>query len=273
VLKLIFENTHNIKVIRTRDEEIIKKADISVDVGGEYNVDKNRFDHHQVGGAGSRENGIPYASFGLVWKKYGGRLCCGQEVADEMDRRLVQPTDAGDSGVEIVTKKYDGIYPYEIFDVLDTFLPLKGETTNLDLAFDNATSFARRILQREIISFNNKRTAFIEAEQLYKNSVDKRLLVLSESLSFGNYIKKFSDLLFVVFPDSDGQWAIKTVRDDPNNFIDRKQLPENWAGKRDVELEKATGVMDAVFCSNGRFIAKAKTKEAILKLAEIALNS
>jgi uncharacterized UPF0160 family protein len=31
--------------------------------------------------------------------------------------------------------------------------------------------------------------------------------------------------------------------------------------------------MDAVFCSNGRFIAKAKTKEAILKLAEIALNS
>ena len=59
------------EVIRTRDDAVIKSADIAVDVGGIDDPNKERFDHHQEGGAGKRANGIPYASFGLVWKKYG----------------------------------------------------------------------------------------------------------------------------------------------------------------------------------------------------------
>jgi len=45
-------------VIRTRDENLIRKADFAVDVGGVYAPDKNRFDHHQIGGAGKRGNKI-----------------------------------------------------------------------------------------------------------------------------------------------------------------------------------------------------------------------
>jgi uncharacterized UPF0160 family protein len=60
-----------VKVIRTRDEEIIRTGDYVYDVGGEYDASINRFDHHQKGGAGKRENGIPYAAFGLLWKTYG----------------------------------------------------------------------------------------------------------------------------------------------------------------------------------------------------------
>jgi uncharacterized UPF0160 family protein len=75
VLELVFEKSHNIEIIRTRDEKIIKTADIVVDVGGEYNPEKNKFDHHQLGGAGTHDNKIPMASVGLVWKKYGQMLC------------------------------------------------------------------------------------------------------------------------------------------------------------------------------------------------------
>jgi uncharacterized UPF0160 family protein len=53
------------KLIRTRDAELINKADIVIDVGGEYDPEAGRFDHHQRGGAGERENGIPYSSFGF----------------------------------------------------------------------------------------------------------------------------------------------------------------------------------------------------------------
>ena len=95
---------------------------------------------------------------------------------------------------------------------------------------------------------------------------------MPEGYPFSRYVKKFPELLFVVFPDMDNQWVIKTVRDDPDSFVDRKQLPASWAGKRDEELEKITGVLGSIFCANGRFIAKAKTKEAILKLAELALK-
>src|SRR3989344_4225767 len=66
-----------IKIIRTRNQEIIEKADIVVDVGMQYDPSKNRFDHHQKGGAGRRAESpeISYASFGLVWKHYGEKIC------------------------------------------------------------------------------------------------------------------------------------------------------------------------------------------------------
>jgi uncharacterized UPF0160 family protein len=62
-LKSIFSS---FTLIRTRDLEIISTADIVIDVGGEYDPEKGRFDHHQRGNAGERENGIPYSSFGLM---------------------------------------------------------------------------------------------------------------------------------------------------------------------------------------------------------------
>ena len=42
------------EIIRTRDEEIIKTGDYVFDVGGVYDEEGNRFDHHQKGGAGVR---------------------------------------------------------------------------------------------------------------------------------------------------------------------------------------------------------------------------
>ena len=47
------------RLIRTRDSELIAKADIVLDVGGEYDPDSDRFDHHQRGGAGEREMASP----------------------------------------------------------------------------------------------------------------------------------------------------------------------------------------------------------------------
>jgi len=102
-LKHIFPS---FKLIRTRDLELIAKADIVVDVGGEYDPDTDRFDHHQRGGAGERENGIPYSSFGLIWQKYGLEICEGnQDVANAVDSGLVSTIDAIDCGhVEGVIK-------------------------------------------------------------------------------------------------------------------------------------------------------------------------
>ena len=95
-LKNIFPSS---KLIRTRDVELIAKADIVVDVGGEYDADTDRFDHHQRGGAGERENGIPYSSFGLIWQKYGLEICQGnQDVANAVDSGLVSTIDAIDCG-------------------------------------------------------------------------------------------------------------------------------------------------------------------------------
>ncbi|MDQ6977568.1 MAG: MYG1 family protein, partial [Ghiorsea sp.] len=76
VFKHIFPS---FELIRTRDLTLIAKADIVVDVGGEYDPETGRFDHHQRGGAGERESGIPYSSFGLIWQQYGLEMCQGNQ--------------------------------------------------------------------------------------------------------------------------------------------------------------------------------------------------
>ena len=53
-----------IKICRINDiEEEIDS--IVYDIGG------GKYDHHQPGGNGERENGIKYSSFGLIWKDFG----------------------------------------------------------------------------------------------------------------------------------------------------------------------------------------------------------
>jgi len=51
----------------------------------------------------------------------------------------------------------------------------------------------------------------------------------------------------------------------------RADLPEAWAGLTDAELEAASGVPGAKFCHNARFIAVAATREAALRMAELAV--
>ena len=61
---LLEDDDMPLEIIRTRDQEVIKSLDKEegyvVDVGGVYNEEENKFDHHQPGGAGKRPNGIEY---------------------------------------------------------------------------------------------------------------------------------------------------------------------------------------------------------------------
>jgi uncharacterized UPF0160 family protein len=80
------------------------------------------------------------------------------------------------------------------------------------------------------------------------------------------------DVLFVVYPDStDAQHQVHVVTVEPQSFTARQDLPRAWAGLRDAELAAVTGVADAVFCHNGRFIAGAGSLQGALRLAELAL--
>ena len=91
---------------------------------------------------------------------------------------------------------------------------------------------------------------------------------------FEEFSLRYMESLIAVFPSSqDGMWHVKTMRDNPHSFQSRIDLPESWAGKRDLELVEATGVSDAVFCHRGRFLAVAKSKEGAMKLAGLALEA
>ncbi len=94
-----------------------------------------------------------------------------------------------------------------------------------------------------------------------------------ESDPWGDVAESHPEVLFVVAPRSSGEWDVQAVQKEKGNFENRKNLPAAWGGKYDGELEKIAGVPGAFFCHRALFLAAAKTKEAALQLAEIALNS
>ena len=275
-LLILFGN--EAEIIRTRDIKIIKekaKDDVVLDVGGEYIPDENRFDHHQEGGAGKRENGIPYASFGLIWKKFGEQIAGSKRGADTLEEKLVLPIDAMDQGIDTYQKANKHFKPYLFEASLISFLPTwKEEKTSVDDAFLKAVEWAKVILEREII----KAQAFIDGEQevekAYQEAEDKRIIVLDNNYSWRDVIAKYPEPLFVVMNDGkQTTWAVSAIRKDGVSFQSRKLFPESWAGKTGSALAEVTGVADANFCHNGRFIIVANSKEGALKLANLAVLS
>ena len=257
------------KLIRTRDLELIAKADIVIDVGGEYDADTDRFDHHQRGGAGERENGIPYSSFGLIWQKYGLEICQGnQDVANAVDAGLVSTIDAIDCGhVEGVSK---GI---SLSQTISMFNPTWQEDSHFDACFDDAVDFASLVLTRFIASANGGISAKEIVAKSIDNAEDPRVIVLEKYTPWKRTVHALSEeALYVVYPSQTGEWRIQTVPVELGSFEDRKSLPKQWAGLSGKELKEVTDIDDAMFCHNGLFIAGAESFESTMKMASIALN-
>ncbi|MDX8396831.1 MAG: MYG1 family protein [Mariprofundaceae bacterium] len=257
------------KLIRTRDLEMIAKADIVVDVGGEYDADKGRFDHHQRGGAGERDNGIPYSSFGLIWQKYGLEICQGnQDIAHAVDKGLVSTIDAIDCGhVEGVSQ---GI---SLSHTIGMFNPTWQEDSHFDTCFDEAVTFASRVLTRFIAAASGGISAKVIVAKAIENAEDPRVIVLEKYTPWKKTVHALSEeALYVVYPSQDGQWRIQTVPVEPGSFENRKSLPKAWAGLSGQALKEVSAIDDAMFCHNGLFIAGAESFESTMKMASIALK-
>jgi uncharacterized UPF0160 family protein len=100
------------------------------------------------------------------------------------------------------------------------------------------------------------------------------LLLRNAALPWTGVVRKeMPKVLFVVSHNlSEQRYMLHTVPANPETFDARADLPAAWAGLRDAELAAVTGVPDAGFCHNGRFIAAAKSFEGALAMARLALQ-
>ncbi len=143
-----------IEVIRTRDADRLAAADLRVDVGFRYDPAAGDFDHHQRDFELVRSNGVGYASFGIVWREFGARICGGDEdVAAAVEESLVQAVDANDTGQQITTSLIEGVRPLTVNAVIGGFNARWDEELSADeerARFDAAVDLAAGILEREI---------------------------------------------------------------------------------------------------------------------------
>ncbi len=261
-----------VEIVRSRESSVWATGDYVVDVGGVYDAAKGRFDHHQEGGAGARENGIPYSSLGLVWKEFGEKLAGSTYAARMIDKRLAQPVDAGDNGFETFGVRGD-VAPYILQDVISAFRPGWNEERTEDEGFLEAVDLAIKIVAREIVRTRTEEEGKRLAEKAYTDAEDKRIIILDGHYPWYEALGSRPEPIYVVKPDrgAGGKWKVEAVRSDVHSFKNRKDMPMAWAGKTGAELAQISGVSDALFCHNKLFVAVAGSKEGALKLAQLAL--
>ena len=290
VLKVLFPDS---AVIRTRDEALIGAADFAVDVGGVWEPASGRFDHHQKGFSGARASGVTYASAGLVWKEYGARCVAalslehvGRElsndtagqIASAIDADIVQYLDMSDTGA---AKNAPG--GYGLSAVVSGFNPNWLDEQRLGYGepasdyrlaqFHRAMEFLTDIIVNAV---KYRVGALMALEQVRQSTLmeEGRLLLLGNSaLPWTGVVRnEMPTVLFVISHNlAEQRYMLHTVPANPDNFIARADLPAAWAGLRDGDLAAVTGVPDAGFCHNGRFIAAAKSYEGAHAMALQAL--
>lgn len=251
---------------------------IVYDVGGVYDAEKRIFDHHQRG-APMRDDGQPYSSFGLIWKHYGRAYLVASNVPEahidaihaSFDTGFVLPVDLVDNGALSPSGLLGNLTLPALLETLkpdfDSTDP-DAETT----AFHAALAVARTFVEAAIA----RSAAKLRAEAVVRQAIEKtgqgRVLELPTGMPFRPAIVKAGadHLLFVVHP-REKDWCLTTIRRGDDGFAVRADLPAAWAGLTNGELEAASGVAGASFCHNGRFVAAAKTREAALAMAELAV--
>lgn len=290
VLDIVFPGC---ELIRTRDPERIRQADFAVDVGGIWEPAAGRFDHHQKGFAGARESGVVYASAGLVWKTHGARCVASiaqshvghalsddtaQQIAYAIDADLVQYMDMADTGA---AKSAPG--GYGLSAVISGFNPTWLDEQNAGSVaaaeelrlqqFRRAMAFMADILVNAV---KFRVGGLLAVQQVRQSELleDGRVLFLKNaSLPWSSVVRnEMPAVLFVLsYNVAEDRYMVHTVPASPDSFDARKDLPAAWAGLQGEELAAVTGVADAGFCHNGRFIAAAKSFAGALQMARLAL--
>lgn len=264
-----------VEIIRTRDRDALARADVRVDVGFRHDPSSGDFDHHQREFDMVRDNGVRYASFGLVWREFGVRICDGdQEVADAVDAGLVQAVDANDTGQPLMRPVIDGVQPMTVSGIIGGFNPRWDE----ELAaaeererFDAAVSLARDILARETASAASARRSARVVREAIAGAADPRLVELPVNAPWKQVlVPEAPQALFVIYPKRQG-FGLEAVPQELGSFENRRDLPASWAGRDGDDLAAVSGVPDALFCHAKRFLVVARSQAGIRQLAELAL--
>jgi uncharacterized UPF0160 family protein len=302
----------NSKVVRSRDKEVLDKLDIVIDVGGVYDHDSLRYDHHQrgyderfdEGKEGTDGRCTKLSASGLVYRHYGRDVI-----------KQYYPTLSNESLELAYTKLYDSML--EALDAIDTGVEIAPE--GVELLYKDSTGLSSRVSRTnprwnevdestdkppdaderfEVASkmcgddFLSVMTRIVESDIPARDFVERALLKRHETEASGEVISLESGGLpwkghlydlekehnvdplikFVLYTDQAGMWRIQAVTVEGRGFENRLSLPEEWRGVRDEDLAKLAGIPGCTFCHAAGFVGGNKTYEGALEMARVALT-
>ena len=243
-----------------------------------YDIGGGQYDHHQKGGNGARENGIPYASFGLLWREFGKLVVLNDEVWKMVDRDLVSVVDGFDNGyVKVESNLPAGVLP--VNTLISRFNPTWDSDASSDERFEEAVKFAATILDNTIKNCTAKWGAKEIVDKAIAASIEVRsgkVVYLPDAIPWQEHLlgnEQADGILYVVYQTRRNDYACQVVPDKLGLFGMRKPLPESWRGAPKEKLREITGVEDAEFCHTTGFMCTALSLHGASALAELAVSA
>lgn len=223
-----------------------------------FDIGFGEFDHHQQDRA-VRENNIPYAAFGLLWRKYGS-LLVGEEEAKRFDEKFIQSLDLNDNtGSENA-----------IAEVISVFNPPWDYAVSADAAFQEAKEVAYKILVKEIEHIKS----INRAEDLVTKALSKcedGILIMPRSAPWKKFVKQ-KEVYFVVAPSNRGGFTAQAVPKDDKSGELKIPFPEAWRGVEKERIGSVSTVETLQFCHNSGFLISALTQEDVIKACKITME-
>ena len=224
-----------------------------------FDIGRGAYDHHQKDSR-FRENGVPYAAFGLLWEALGAEIL-GEEVALSFDETFVQPLDNNDNTGE----------KNELASLIGNFNPAWDAEGGTDEAFFQAVSVAGMILENKFERCRGNERADRRVEEILGEQEraiqsgeipeeNRQILILPEFVPCQKHLSE-TEIAFVIFPSNRGGYCIQPQKREYSlNY--KCSFPSEWLGLENEELEAASGITGAVFCHKGGFLMTTETLEA-----------
>ena len=224
-----------------------------------FDIGGGEFDHH-FEGRRVRDNGVPYAAFGLVWDSFGERLLSHPDDRRAFDERFVQPIDLSDNTGA----------PCEFSETVASFNPSWDSDDAPDDRFAAAVQWAKQALEGRIGALASQRNA-LEIVRERMEACDGRVLTLDRYLPWQPAVVG-SGYSYVVFPSLRGGFNVQVVPTGLHGEELVKPFPEEWRGKDAGELRLITGISDISFCHLTGFLCAAESLEGALAAARLSLG-
>lgn len=216
-----------------------------------FDIGRGQYDHHQKDSR-IRDNGVPYAAFGLLWEKLGPEIL-GEELALKFDESFVQPLDINDNTGE----------KNELATLIGNFNPGWDSKSSNDEAFFQAVSVAGMILENKFERYLGNERADKRVEEVLTEHAaslasgdtpaeNTNILILPEFIPCQKRLSE-TNIAFVIFPSNRGGYCIQPQKKEYSmNY--KCSFPVEWLGLENEELVVATGLKSAGFCHKGGFL-------------------
>ncbi len=247
-------------LVRTRDAQRLDAADIVFDVGGIYDPDAGRFDHHQNSYQG------PLSSAGMVlnWLEASGKV--EEPLAKRIRKRVCTYVDDVDNG----RREPDPVVPC-FASMVEAYNRGSKDLNGFDAAFARAGEMAAHFVQGIADGFAEEAAARKVVHDALRDAEARQ----SNTLFLNPYVRwkpayfelggEVHPTEFVIAPGPDGSWRTLAIPPRMGSFDQKKSLPLEWAGLVDDALVEVTGVTGARFCHKNRFIMVFDTLDGLLE--------